>query len=123
MEEPRYRHLAFQPRQVDADALMRARGKRKMPVGRARDIQPVGRIELLRVPVGRTDAKMQRASGRNIDATQAGVNGGSPITELIRTLESKKLLDRGPDEFRILKQCTALIRPFDQQLQPVADEV
>src|SRR5882757_10206729 len=95
-DESRNRHPAFQPRQVDADAQMRAGGERKMPVGRTRNIQPVGRIELLGIPVGCTDAKIQLAAGRQLNAAQSCVNSCSPISKLIRTFESKKLFDGGP---------------------------
>ena len=94
-----------------------------MPVGRTRNIQPVGRIELLGVAVGRTDAKIELAALGQLNAAYSCIDGGSPVSKLIRTFESKKLFDGGPDQFRISQQCAALIRPFDQQLQPVADEV
>src|ERR1700722_12486089 len=102
---------------------MRTRCEREMPVRRTRDIQPVGRIELFRVAVRRADAEIQQAAGRQLDIPQAGIHGGSPISKLIRTLESKKLLDGAPDQFRISQQCAPLIRPFDEKVQPVADEI
>ena len=72
-----------------------------MPVGRTRDIQPVGCIELLGVPVRRTDTKIQLAARRQLNAAQFGIDGGSPISKLIGAFESKKLFDGGPDQFRI----------------------
>ena len=84
-----------------------------MPVGRTRDIQPVGRIELFRVAVRRADAEIQQAAGRQLDTPQSGIHGSSPISKLIRTLESKKLLDSAADQFRIPQQCAALIRPAE----------
>src|SRR6267154_1454706 len=89
-DESRNRHPAFQSRQVDADAQMRAGGECKMPVGRTRDIQPVGRVELHGVAVGRTDAKIQLTAGRQLNAAHSCIGGGSPISKLIRAFESKK---------------------------------
>jgi len=89
-DEPANRHLAFQARQIDADAQMRAGCERKMPVRLTRDIQPVGRIELFGVAVGRADAKIQLAAGGQLNAAQSAEK---EISTMQRYLEIRAPFD------------------------------
>ena len=122
-QEASNRHSALQAREAQSDALMRPGSEGEMPVGGSCQVEPVRMLELFRIPVGRADTQVQLSAGRQPGFAQLRVGRGAPIAQLIRAFEAQDLLDGGPGEIRVREQRAALIRPVDQQLHAVADEV
>src|ERR1700691_5264808 len=55
LQEAPHCRAQFNPRKAAAQAVMHAMAQRDMPVRVARDLEPVGIVELLRVAIGGTD--------------------------------------------------------------------
>src|SRR5262245_66626101 len=73
----------FHARQRHPSACMNAKTERQMAVGSAADIEPIRIGKLRRIAVGGADAEMHVAAGRDCNAAQRGVLGGTAVSQLV----------------------------------------
>ena len=76
---------------------MDAAPEREVGIVRAADIEPVGRLEHVRVPVGGADRDGDVVARADLEAARRGAGAHAPRGHLYRGIEARKLVD-GPAE-------------------------
>ena len=122
-EELADRHPSFHAGERHPGAGMHPGAEGEVPVGRPRDVEPVGVGELRRVAVGAADRHVDVSPGRELRAAQRRVHLKPPVADLVRAFEAQEFLHRRADQPGVLAQPSHLIREADQRLDPVADQV
>ena len=94
-----------------------------MPVRHTTHVEPVGIRKLRGIAVRRADAQVDRRARLHGNAADLGVLHHHAVAKLHGRIEAQHLVDRRADQRRIVQQALPLVRTFEKQIQPVADEI
>ena len=95
----------------------------QMPVRLAADVEAIGSGELLGIAIGRADADVHVASGRDVDAAQHGIADGPAVAELVRAFHAQEFLDRGFHRLRMRRRSSIASAMTDEEIDGVADQI
>lgn len=117
------RHLAFQPGQRRAEAVVDAAAEGHMAVGVTGDVEAARIGEGRRVTVRRSEHQHDLIAGPDPPTGQVEVLGGNPLGDLDRAVEPEQLVDGTGDQLGRAPQQLKLARSAQQGEDAVADEV
>lgn len=116
-------HLRLELGQRAAEAEVRAVAEAEVPVARAGQVEPVGVLEALGVPVGRGEEQVGQLALAQRPPADRDVLGGDPDDRLGRRVVAGEFLDGRADQHRVLAQPGQLVGVAQQGEHAVADQV
>ena len=102
---------------------MNARRECEVAVRLAGDVEDLGGRELRGIAIGRSDTDRNLSSGGKHLVAHAEIGRRDPVSQLVGAFEPQHLLNRGLDQVRMIQETPALVRPLNQQLKAVPDEI
>ena len=117
------RDPSLQARERRAEAVVDAAPEREVGIVRAADIEPVGRLEHVRVPVGGADQDGDVVARADLEPVHRAVGPRAPDGRLRRGIEAQQLLDGRRDEAGVVAEPGELVRVVEQRQHAVADQV
>src|SRR5258706_15660765 len=94
-----------------------------MPVRFAADIEAIRLRELFGIAIRRADAQRDGWALCDRSAADVGIDRSHTIAELVRAFEAQAFFYRAFDQRRLALQRGALVGPFAERHEPVADQL